>query len=622
MKTWWLRLSHHVAPYPLQLAGLIVLVLVGAGLTALIPWPMKLIVDYVFTGEPLPEYLDWLSTLAGTPTAGALLAWLAASTLLLFATERGVQVVKAYLGDGVGNRMSYSLGGELFDHLQRLSLRFHYRQHSGDLVRRVITDSGCIRELVIGVLVPGLTAIVSLLIMFAVMWHLDPPLSAIALLAAIPMPVLISILAPRMTERAYVQQELQGQVMALAEQTLSALPMVQAFGQEGQEEQRFRALSRRTIRAYLQTIVSQLQFRVGVNATTAVGTAVLMVAGGVRVLDGSLSVGSLLVFLSYVAALYGPMETLAYLSSSFASATARARRVLEILDANQEVRDVAGAVVLPVRPSGEAGRIGFEAVSFGYEAQRPVLRDISLAVEPGETIALVGPTGAGKTTLVSLIPRFFDPWSGRVTLDGRDIRDIELASLRRQVSLVLQEPFILPLTAAENIAYGRPEASREEVIAAAVAANADEFIRGLPEGYDSRLGERGATLSGGQKQRLAIARALLKDAPVLILDEPTSALDAQTEALLLEALERLMRGRTTFIIAHRLSTIRNADRILVIEDGRVAETGTHRELIAANALYRRFYTTQFGEQTDSGNRILTKLETVMGGAALNRLQPD
>jgi ATP-binding cassette subfamily B protein/subfamily B ATP-binding cassette protein MsbA len=602
MRRWWLRLTHHVAPYGLQISVLIMLVLLGAGLTALMPWPMKLIVDYVLPAEPLPENLAWLSALTGTSEAGVLLAWMALSTLLLFVVNRGLQVLKAYIQDGVGNRMMYSLGGELFDHLQRLSLRFHYQQQSGDLVRRVTTDSGCVRELVLGVYMPALTSLASLLVMFAVMWYLNPLLSVIALLAAIPMPVLIWYLTPRMTERTYVQQECEGQLMALAEQTLSGLPVVQAFAQEGREEQRFRALSRRTIKAYLRTITAELQFTVGVSSATAVGTAVMMAVGGVQVLNGTLSVGSLLVFLTYLMALYGPMETLAYLSSSFASASARARRVLEILDEDQEVKDVPGALVLAAHPWGQAGHISFEDVSFGYETGREVLHNISLDVPPGETIALVGPTGAGKTSMVSLIPRFFDPWQGRIVLDGTDIRDIQVASLRNHISLVLQNPFLLPLTAGENIAYGRPEAGQEDIIAAAVAANADGFIRDLPQGYDTPLGERGATLSGGQKQRLAIARALLKDAPVLILDEPTAALDARTEALLLEALERLKQGRTTFIIAHRLSTIRNADRIVVIEDGRVAETGTHRQLITANGSYKSLYTIQFSQLADSNNR--------------------
>ena len=332
MKGWWLRFMHHVAPHSAQLAFLVFLVLVGAALSALIPWPMKLIVDHVFPAQPLPEALAWMSAMPGANTASGMLAWLAGATLLIFVASRGVQVLKAYIQDGVGNRMMYSLGGELFDHLQRLSLRFHYRQSSGDLVKRVTTDSGCIRELAMGVIVPALTSLATLVIMFAVMWRLDHSLAVIALFAAVPIPVLIKLLSARMTERTYVHQNFEGQVMALAEQTLSGLPVVQAFGQEDREDRRFLALAGKTIQAYLRAIVSQLQFVVGVNASTAVGTAVLMALGGFQVLNGGLSIGSLLVFLSYVAALYSPLETLAYLSANLATATARARRVLEVLE--------------------------------------------------------------------------------------------------------------------------------------------------------------------------------------------------------------------------------------------------------------------------------------------------
>jgi ATP-binding cassette subfamily B protein/subfamily B ATP-binding cassette protein MsbA len=299
-----------------------------------------------------------------------------------------------------------------------------------------------------------------------------------------------------------------------------------------------------------------------------------------------MSVGTILVFLAYLACLYEPLNSVVYTASLVQYAAAGADRVLEVLDTVPEVRDAPGA-----REVRFTGHVRFEDVTFGYGAE-PVLRGVSLEARPGEVVAIVGPTGAGKTTLVNLLLRFFDPRSGRVLVDGHDLRELRVRSVREQVALVLQDPFLLPLSVAENLAYGRPEATRAEVEAAAVAANADGFIGRLPAGYDTVIGERGATLSGGEKQRLAIARALLKGAPILVLDEPTSALDARTEALLLEALERLMAGRTTFIIAHRLSTIRNADRILVLDGGRIIEQGRHEDLLKLGGLYARLYRQQ------------------------------
>jgi ATP-binding cassette subfamily B protein/subfamily B ATP-binding cassette protein MsbA len=559
----WLSLSlryarRHAAPFGVVLG----LMLLEIGFTVLTPWPLKLIVDNVLPGQPLPDAAAWIVLLPRADDQQGLLSWLALATLLLFASRQAALMIKGYIQAGAATRIKLDLGRDLFIALLRLSLRFHHAHKAGDLVRRVVNDTDFVRLLIVGVVLPALTSAVTLLVMFGVMWAIHPTLSLLALLAALPMPFLMRWLAPRMSRRSYEQYEAEGDLMAVAEQAITSLPMVQAFGGEADEEQRFHGSSRRAIRAYLRVTHTQLQYGVAIGAMTALGTAALMVLGGIQVEAGNLSIGSLLVFLAYLAASYQPLETLANLSATYANSEGQARRVMQVLDADDEVPERPTAHPFARQPNRQGIAVTFENVTFGYEPGRPVLRDISLNVQVGETIALVGSTGAGKTTLASLVPRFFDPWEGRVLLDGTDARDLQLRSLRQQIALVLQEPFLLPLSIAENIAYGRPDASRDDIIAAAVAANADEFIRHLPDGYDTVIGERGATLSGGQRQRLAIARALLKDAPILILDEPTSALDTKTEALILEALERLMANRTTLIIAHRLSTIRNAGRIV------------------------------------------------------------
>lgn len=558
------------------------------------PWPMKLIVDYVLPGKPLPPPMLSASFLPGASEPSGLLVWLALSTILLFTTGQFLTVFQAYLNTGVGTRLGCRLGAVLLDHLQRLSLTFHVRQKTGDLVRRITTDCACLKDLLLGAALPALTALASLVAMFSVMWQLDRVLSILALLVLPVLGLLIRTFDRPMTERTYRHQQLEGEMIALAEQTLTALPVVQAFDRADREDQRFRGLTHRTLQAFLNAILAQSQFTVGVGSAMAMGTAAMMALGGYRVLAGEVTVGGLLVFLSYLASLYAPLEAIAYLTSVYTSVKARAVRVNEVLAASDAVRDAPDATRFPTRTDKKGEHVIFENVGFRYEAGDLVLRGLSFEARPGQTIALVGSTGAGKSTVLSLIPRFFDPCDGRILINGTDVKRIRVRDLRAHIGYVPQEPFLLPLSIAENIGYGRPGATREEITMAALNAQAHEFIRRLPTGYDTVIGERGATLSGGQKQRLAIARALLKDAPILILDEPTSALDSHTEASLMEALERLMAGRTTFIVAHRLSTIRNADRIILMERGAVVDIGTHHDLLERDPFYRRLWQLQQG----------------------------
>ncbi|CAN5351933.1 ABC transporter ATP-binding protein [soil metagenome] len=584
----------YVRPHAASLTLVFVLALLGAAFELARPWPLKVVVDYVLVGQALPAWLAGLAELlpyADSPR-GLLLWAVVVGGVTVLGSVLTMLVVRMIIVT-VAQRMVFDLSREVFARLQRLSLSFHGRHAVGDLVQRVGQDVFVVQGVLSAVALPAIVAALSLVGMFLIMSRLDLTLALVAVAVVPLMLAALAVFGRQMTASSTRQWQTQGAMMAFLQQSLSAVPAIQGFARERYVQRKLEERGDDLLDAHNQATFVSLRYNQATVLITGLGTAVLLGLGGARVLDGHLSAGDLLVFLAYLAALYAPLNSVTTSIGAGVAAVTRGRRVFEVLDSQEEVPERPQPVEL-IRARGE---VVFDDVTFGYwqnqdEEALPVLEQISLRAEPGQITAIVGATGAGKSSLISLLVRFYDPWSGSVRIDGHDLRDLSLRSLRENVSLVLQETFLFPMSVAENIAFGRPEASRAEIVEAARAAHAHRFIERLPEGYDTQIGEKGATLSGGERQRIAIARAILKDAPILILDEPTSALDAHTEAQIFEAISHLMKNSTTFIISHRLSTIRRADQILALENGRLAEQGTHESLLAAGRVYAHLYKHQ------------------------------
>jgi ATP-binding cassette subfamily B protein/subfamily B ATP-binding cassette protein MsbA len=577
------RLFVRLRPYRGRFAVAVLQVLVMSALELLKPWPLKLIVDHVLTGHPVPWL--WLRPLASRPLLllGCLLL------VLVYALIGVCSVTSNYLTIALGQRLVNDFRAELYAHLQRLSLAFHSRREVGDLLYRLTTDTFAIQTLTMNGVFSVLTSVVLLSGMVVVLLRLDWLLTLMALGIV---PVLIASirwLTRRITALATDMRVKESVLWARAQRGIGAIRVIQAFTTEEDEHRQFVASSTASLEANLRFHTFETLYTAFINSVLAGGTAVVLWVGATHVLARQLTIGEMLVFLSYLASLYGPLSTLLQTWGLIQGGRVSAERVFEILETAPDLVDGRHRLT-----RGEVrGALTFEGVVFGYDRTRLVLKGIDFQAPPGSLVAIVGATGAGKTTLVSLIPRFYDPTGGRVLLDGRDVREFQLRTLRQQVSMVLQPPLIFPMSVRANIAYGRPEATGEQIQRAAALAQLTDFLAQLPQGLDTVVGEGGATLSAGEQLRITIARAFLRDAPIVLLDEPTSALDAATEAHVMQGLETLMTGRTTFVIAHRLSTVRRADTILVLQDGRIVEQGPCAELVARGGVFAALYRTQF-----------------------------
>lgn len=568
----YLRLLAYIKPYKKRLAAAVVCIIMAAGANLYLPWIIKDMIDDVLMSKDM-----------------LMLNLIAAGILVVMFTRGVFYYGQSYLVSYVGQRVIIDVRSVLFRKFQKMPLSYYDRQQTGTVMSYITNDVSAMQSAIVDNLIELVTESSILIGSLAMMIYLDWKLSLLTLMTIPLVGFAMKIFGRKLKRSSTVIQERAAEITSLLQESISAIRVVKSFVRETYEIKRFEEQNWRNFQAAMKNVKLSSLLTPTVEFLAAIAVTFIVWFGGYEVVNEVITAGELVAFLTYAVNLANPVKRLSRVYAAIQKAMAAADRVFAVMDLDEKITDVPGAKPLPPIK----GEVEFKDITFSYKEGQPALQHISLKAEPGQMIALVGPSGSGKSTIANLIPRFYDVDSGTISIDGHDIRQVTADSLREQIGLVPQETMLFSTTVMENIRYGRLDATDEEVVEAARAANAEEFIKDLPEGYDTKLGERGLNLSGGQRQRLAIARAILKNPRVLILDEATSALDTESEKIVQDALDKLMVGRTSFVIAHRLSTIFNADQIFVVENGHLREHGTHEELLAAGGLYSNLYNIQF-----------------------------
>jgi ATP-binding cassette subfamily B protein len=587
--------KRHWSIYPLlrphrTALALALLAAIGEGMANLLePWPLKIVLDNLLQSRKIH---GWLNPFVLHLTGGdklSIVKFAAIAALAIAVLGAVASYAEKSLTTRVGQWVMHDLRRTLYSHIQRLSLAFHDQKQTGDLITRVTSDIDAIQSFISSGLLGVLINLITLIGMIAVMFYVNWRFTLIALSVAPALFLIVYRYTRRIKQASRDVRKKESEMVSVIEEVLSSMRVVKAFAREDYEQRRLEAESLESVEIALHARRLKALLAPMVEIIVACGTALVLWFGARMVVSGSLSAGSLILFIMYLGKMYKPMQELSKMTDAYAKAAVGFERIREILETERDVKDLPGAR----RVHTLRGDVEFDNVGFSYEPGRPILHNVSFHIEPGQSAALVGPTGAGKTTIIGLIARFYDPTEGVVKIDGTDIRRFQQRSLRHHISFVLQETLLFHGPIWQNIAYGKPDATRAEIFKAAKLANADEFIEEMPDRYDTILGERGVTLSGGQRQRIAIARAVIRNTPILIMDEPSSGLDAASEKLVFEALDRLMEGKTSIVIAHRLSTIQKAGTILVVQDGTIVERGKHDELLRSGGLYSELHRLQF-----------------------------